>query len=95
VECGDDEIDPDEVITPGPDFMKKFVFRGIVENHTRRVDIFGDVIKPPAADHLAIAEDPLTSSHLGMKELGTHGISFARPPKGAANGGKQQLRHVK
>jgi hypothetical protein len=95
VEGGDDKIDADEVIVLVMDFTEELAFRGIVEDHRRDVDVLCDVIEPPATDHLAIAEDSLTASHLGMKELGTHGIPFVRPPKGTANGGEQQLRHVK
>jgi hypothetical protein len=95
VEGGDHEIDADVIKAPALDFPDEFLFRGIVENHRRRMDVFCDIVKPPAADHLAVAEDALAASHLGMKEFGTHGIPFARPPKGMANGCEQQIRHLK
>ena len=93
VECGDDEIDADVIVVSAPEFTKEFLLRRIVENYRRGVDVFCDIVKPPAADHLAVAEDALAASHLGMKKLGTHGIPFAVPPKRTANGGEQQIRH--
>jgi hypothetical protein len=95
VEGGDDEIDADVVEVSVPNFTEEFALRGIMENHRRGVDVLCDIVKPPAADHLAIAEDALAASHLGMKEFGAHGIPFARAAKGTANGGEQDLRHLK
>jgi hypothetical protein len=66
-----------------------------VKDHRGNLDVFRDVIKPPAADHLAVAEDALAACHLGMKEFGTHRIPFAVSPKRTANGCKQQLRQIK
>ena len=73
------------------EFPDKFVFGRIVENDGRRLNIFGNIIKPPAANDLAIAEDSLPAGHLGMKQLGTNRIYFAVSAKGAANSCQQDI----
>ena len=60
------------------------MLRGIVENHRRGIDVFCDIVKPPTADHLAIAEDALASCHLSVKEFSAHRIPFAISPEGTA-----------
>ena len=89
MEGGNDEIDADVDVVSFLEFPNKFVFGRIVENDGRRLNIFGDIIKPPAANDLAVAEDALAAGHLGMKQLGPNRISFAVSAKGAANRGQQ------
>ena len=66
-----------------------------MENDGRRLNIFGDIIKPPAANDLAVAEDALAAGHLGMKQLGPNRISFAVSAEGAANSCQQYIRSDK
>jgi hypothetical protein len=67
VECSHNKVDTDIIISPCPDFMDKFTFRGVVKHNRWRLDILRDVIKPPASDDLTITENTLASRHLGMK----------------------------
>jgi hypothetical protein len=92
MEGGNDEIDADVVVASLMKLPDKFGFGRIVENDGRRLDIFGNVIEPPAADDLAVAEDTLAAGYLGMEKLGPNRITFAFSAKGPANGCQQNIR---
>lgn len=85
MEGGNDEIDADVVVGSFLEFPNKFRFGRVVKNDGRRLNIFGDIIKPPAANNLAVAEDTLAASHLGVKQLGPNRISFPVSAKGSAD----------
>ena len=57
VECGNDEVDANVVIMAGCNFPHELTFRGVVKHNRRSVDIFSDVIEPPAAYDLPVAEN--------------------------------------
>jgi hypothetical protein len=85
VECGYNEVDTDIVVMPGPDFTNEFFLGRVVKNDRRFLDVFCDVIKAPAANDLAIAENTLASGDLGVKQFGRNGIPFSFSAERAAH----------
>lgn len=94
MECSHNEIDPNIVIPSYADLTNKLSFRGVVENNRRRLNVFCNIIKPPATNDLTVAEDTLTPGHLGVKQLRPDGITFPVPAKRAADRCQQDIWHV-
>jgi hypothetical protein len=62
-----------------------------VKDHGRRFDVFRDIIEPPAADNLPVAEYALFPCNLRMEEFGSHRVAFAVPAEGAAYRSEQDM----
>jgi hypothetical protein len=93
VEGGYDKIDADDIVPSLSDFTTKFTFRGVVEDHRWRFDVFCYIIEAPATNHLTIAKDTLTAGHLSVEQLGSDRIPFAFAAEGSINGGQEHIRH--
>jgi hypothetical protein len=92
VKCGYNKIDPDIVIAVRLQFFDEFFPGRVMENNGECLNVFSNVIKPPAADYLAVTEDTLLACDLCMKKLGADRVAFPPSAERTAHSGEQNLR---
>lgn len=92
VEGRHDEVDADVRVVAGAELADQLAPRWIVQGHARRLDVLGDVVERPDADHLSQRKRALSARHLSVEQLRAYAIAFADAAERAAHTGQQHLR---
>jgi hypothetical protein len=86
VQSCDHKVYPNVVVRPCPDFTKQLLLRGIMQNDRGSFQILRNIVQTPTPDDLPVAEDPLVSRHLVVKQFSAHGVPVSVTPEWTADG---------